>query len=134
MHLIGRTLHILTIYHPSADIMSHICRLHTPFHALPNLRSLTLSHVAGGVDLSFFVRFLYSRLDKPLHTFRLTWESSPFLDGKYCTNLDDERTGDTISGHLSALSRAGMNIYLGTNEKNYASPVSFLVCVQTMLF
>ncbi|KAJ7368821.1 hypothetical protein DFH08DRAFT_1071450 [Mycena albidolilacea] len=122
MHLIGRTLQILTIYHPSADIMSHICRLHTPFHALPNLRSLTLSRVAGGVDLSFFVRFLYSRLDKPLHTFRLTWESSPFLDGKYRTNPDDERTGDTISGHLAALSRVGMNIYLGTNEKNYASP------------
>ncbi|KAF7352338.1 F-box domain-containing protein [Mycena venus] len=102
---------MLRLFHGTPDKILHL---------LPNLRTLSLSDVPGGVNLYFLVDFLYSRSDK-LRAFRLVWTYPPFLDGKYYLGPSANKTGDTISGHLSRLARSGIDIYLGTVDKNYVT-------------
>jgi hypothetical protein len=79
-----------------------------------------LPDVEGGVDLYWVTQYLYSRSDA-LRSFRLVWKFPPFLDGEYYLGPEASKTTDTISGHLSRIARTGMDIYLGTENKNYAA-------------
>ncbi|KAJ6507508.1 hypothetical protein DFH09DRAFT_1101317 [Mycena vulgaris] len=89
---------------------------------LPNLKTLACCDVQhDSVDLRQLVAFLYSRSDK-LRSFRLVWETSPFLDSEHCIPIGAGaiETVDSIIGHLSRLGQSGMDIYLGTETRNYA--------------
>ncbi|KAJ6560319.1 hypothetical protein B0H19DRAFT_113676 [Mycena capillaripes] len=88
--------------------------------ALSNLRSLILRDVEGGVNLHNLVNYL-ERSDK-LRSFQLVWTRNPFLDsGYYGTGPGVLNTNDTVRSHLFRMARTGMEIYLGTEDKNYAS-------------
>jgi len=87
---------------------------------LPNVRTLSLREVEGGVDLYYLVDFLYLRSDT-LRSFRLVWASNPSLNGEYPAGPRATKTVDTISGHLSRLAQSVMEMYLGTEGKNYVA-------------
>ncbi|KAJ7468345.1 hypothetical protein B0H11DRAFT_1921212 [Mycena galericulata] len=57
-----------------------------------------------------------------LRTFRLVWETSPFLDSEHRlpTGAGATKIVDSILGRLSRLGQSGMDIYLGTDTRNYA--------------
>ncbi|KAJ7872057.1 hypothetical protein B0H13DRAFT_1030108 [Mycena leptocephala] len=110
------TLENLEVSQASTKVLSVL------FHRsnLGNLRTLSLPDVEGGVDLYWVTQYLYSRSDA-LRSFRLVWTFPPFLDGEYYLGPEASKTTDTISGHLSRIARTGMDIYLGTENKNYAA-------------
>ncbi|KAJ7506273.1 hypothetical protein B0H11DRAFT_1904157 [Mycena galericulata] len=89
---------------------------------LPDLKTLMCCDVQrNAVDLHQVLAFLHSRIDQ-LRSFRLVWETSPFLDSEHClpTGTGAIKTVDSILGHLSRLGQSGMDIYLGTDTRNYA--------------
>ncbi|KAJ7755898.1 hypothetical protein B0H16DRAFT_1540039, partial [Mycena metata] len=89
---------------------------------LPNLKTLHLSPVYGPVDQFYeLVRFLYARSDK-LRSFQLEWFTTPFLDAWIGAGAPGaHEKADTITGHFSRLQTAGMDIYVGTPNRNYAA-------------
>ncbi|KAJ6515484.1 hypothetical protein C8R45DRAFT_1139861 [Mycena sanguinolenta] len=89
-------------------------------HTFLSLRTLTFTDVDGPSDLHLLVDFLYRRVDT-LRTFKVTWISSPFLDDTAFAGVSGFGRTDTIRNHLSLLQQRGMDIHLGTPEKNYAS-------------
>ncbi|KAJ6515395.1 hypothetical protein C8R45DRAFT_207976 [Mycena sanguinolenta] len=112
--LVARTLQKLEFSSIHADQLPYILSLNPDCY---NIRTMVFEAVSGTVDLHSLPRFLYARTAQ-LRTFRLVWQESPFLDGEIRAGPLD--TLDTIGGHLSQL---GMDIYLGTLDKNYV-PVS----------
>ncbi|KAF8214063.1 hypothetical protein K438DRAFT_1956164 [Mycena galopus ATCC 62051] len=115
--LVAGTLKILEIVHVyNKDIIPIFISLG---ESLPNLESISFKDCDGPVDLPDLVHFLY-QFDK-LRTFKLVWTSSPFLDATLFTGPSTGTCEDTISGHLSRLSQKGMEIYLGTADKDYAA-------------
>ncbi|KAJ7755899.1 hypothetical protein B0H16DRAFT_1886178 [Mycena metata] len=90
------------------------------FDALSNLKTLHCLDVLGPVDHSDLVDFLYFRARK-LRSFQLVWRTSPFLDGHVYTGPPGAPAVDSIYGHFSTLRAAGMNIYVGTEDENYAA-------------
>ncbi|KAJ7682210.1 hypothetical protein DFH06DRAFT_289645 [Mycena polygramma] len=121
---IAGTLKNLHVSHVPRDVMSSMFPVgHEPTldsDCLRDLRALSFEDVDGGVDLHWLTEFLYSRSDK-LRSFRLIWKDNPFLDGKYLAGPLNNKTSDTIGGHLLRINRAGTEIYLGTKDKNYAA-------------
>jgi hypothetical protein len=88
--------------------------------SFPNLRSLSLHEVSCDHAQHYLsvVQFLYVQLH--LRVFRLVWPTDPFLDSsKLYAGRGTFHTLNTIGGHLSRIARGGMNIYLGTRDKNY---------------
>ncbi|KAF7335324.1 hypothetical protein MSAN_02343200 [Mycena sanguinolenta] len=120
LFLVATTLENLHIHSPSENTISSIFSLHAPStlsaESFPNIRKLTLDGVDPryGPDLLGLLDFLDSRSDC-LPSFRLVWDYSPFLDYECYFGGSEE----TISAHLSRLAQDGMDIYLGTDEKNY---------------
>ncbi|KAJ6521116.1 hypothetical protein B0H19DRAFT_83980 [Mycena capillaripes] len=121
---IANTLENLEICDIPEEVMVRLFRLWDGrnLDALSNLRTLSLRDVDGGVNLYNLVNYL-ERSDK-LRSFRLVWTFNPFLDGTYRTGAIGARgaakVANTISDHLSRMASAGMEIYLGTEHKNYA--------------
>ncbi|KAF8161774.1 hypothetical protein K438DRAFT_306957 [Mycena galopus ATCC 62051] len=120
---VARTLENLHFIYPSPENIASFLDLSPS--SLPNIRTLALEDVnpRSGIDYHRLVQFLYSRSSGSDHlrSFRLLWKGSPFFDAEYYP--PDHCLGDpvdTISEHLSRMARAGMDIYLGTRNKNYA--------------
>ncbi|KAJ6560326.1 hypothetical protein B0H19DRAFT_1376112 [Mycena capillaripes] len=105
---IANTLENLEIREIAEEVMA---RLFRPWDKMTNL------------DVLSNLRTL-KRSDK-LRSFRLVWTSSPFLDRTYRPGGFDVRraaeAASSISDHLSRMASAGMEIYLGTEHKNYAA-------------
>ncbi len=94
---------------------------------LSRLKSLRFYDVQRDwVDLRNIVNFLSGTT---LLSFTLTWAMSPFFDSPDLLP-SGLGTADTIRGHLSTIYRSGMDIYIGTDTKNYAciKGVSFACC------
>ncbi|KAJ7682176.1 hypothetical protein DFH06DRAFT_289562 [Mycena polygramma] len=119
---VDSTLENLQIFSASEQVMLDLSSRWNSWSLdyLPNLRTVILEDVACSVNFYWLIDLLYSRSDK-LRSFRLVWTDDPFLDGTHAAGPQGRRTEDTISGHLSQISRAGMDVYLGTNDKNYAA-------------
>ncbi|KAJ7784082.1 hypothetical protein B0H16DRAFT_1681629 [Mycena metata] len=129
---VAATLEDIEISYASTEAMTSLLSLgERPWASPPwrtlnvlrNIKTLRLPHVVDPVGLYQLVKFLYSRSDK-LRSFQLVWETSPFLDERTRAGaagaLDTPDTEDTIVGHFSRLQAAGMDIYVGTQVKNYA--------------
>ncbi|KAF8214054.1 hypothetical protein K438DRAFT_2009160 [Mycena galopus ATCC 62051] len=119
LRLLASTLEILKFVDGFGDDLSLIFPLLSN-ETVPRLRIISFKDLDGPLNFSDLVYFLYSRSDK-LDTFKFVSTSSPFLDatlsaGPSATDICE----DTISGHLSHLTQKGMDIYLGTVNKNYA--------------
>jgi hypothetical protein len=81
-----------------------------------------LKFIDGHSDLYSLVSCLYRRSEK-LHAvaFRVLWGHTPFLDGMLWGGPPDTTEKfETISSHLSRLACLGMNVHVGTEDKNYA--------------
>ncbi|KAF8214047.1 hypothetical protein K438DRAFT_1956149 [Mycena galopus ATCC 62051] len=120
LRLVGSTLEILKLVGGLDDDMLTIF-VFLALESLPRLRAVYFKNFDGPFDLSDLVHFLYSRCDK-LRTFKFVWTSSPFLDAVLSAGpFPTASCEDTINGHLSRLSQKGMEIYIGTADKNYAA-------------
>ncbi|KAJ6515330.1 hypothetical protein C8R45DRAFT_956126 [Mycena sanguinolenta] len=125
---VAKTLQTLFFNSPSADFLATIFpdQDSSPLSrsSLPNLRALSLEPVVRDCKLGYhgLIRFLYSRSSRfdHLRSFRLVWDSSPFLDDDCWAGQGDTGKWDKISNHLSVLMSTGLDIYLGIEEKNYA--------------
>ncbi|KAF8161767.1 hypothetical protein K438DRAFT_1985546 [Mycena galopus ATCC 62051] len=120
---VSRTLENIHFIYPSPQTIASFLRLSPS--SLPNIRRLALERVnhESKIDYHQLVPFLYSRSSGSDHlcSFRLLWNESPFLDAEYYPpDCCDDEPVDTIAGHLSRLAQRGMDIYLGTQDKNYA--------------
>ncbi|KAF8161777.1 hypothetical protein K438DRAFT_1859426 [Mycena galopus ATCC 62051] len=120
---VARTLENLHFISPSPENTAFFLDLSPS--SLPNIRTLALERVnpRSGIDYHRLVRFLYSWSSDSYHlrSFRLHWKDTPFFDAEYHpSGYRDDGPVDTIGEHLSRLARAGMDIYLGTEVKNYA--------------
>jgi hypothetical protein len=96
-------------------------------YLLPNIRTVSFVDLEDPLNLHFLVKFLYERLDK-VRSFKVVWPSDvfPFLEGTTYAGPPGTRVYcDTIIGHLSQAAQSGMDIYLGTADKNYLSMVCF---------
>ncbi|KAJ6560304.1 hypothetical protein B0H19DRAFT_1376096 [Mycena capillaripes] len=80
--------------------------------------TLSLRVSWGSVELHRLIQFLYKRPDN-LRSFRLVWNVDPFLENILSAGPQAAEVEDTVKGHLSRMARAGLNIYLGTENKNY---------------
>ncbi|KAF8213943.1 hypothetical protein K438DRAFT_1802602 [Mycena galopus ATCC 62051] len=128
MPLVAGTLESLEFLGVSGKHMRRIFRLLNPDPEaytyppllLPNIRTLGVRDLHGLFNLDDLIWFLCDRSDK-LQTFTLVWRDGLFLDSTITasSNLPGNGVRDTVRGHLSRLAQAGMNIYLGTAEKNY---------------
>ncbi|KAJ7213716.1 hypothetical protein B0H12DRAFT_370273 [Mycena haematopus] len=119
--LVARTLNSLEIARVSREgMVTMFSRRRLSFDPLSNIQTLSLKDIDGPLNLYDLVGFLYSRSDK-LRKFRLVWGSSPFLDGMTRDGPPETKKFEPISSHLSRLTQAGMDIYLGTADKNYVS-------------
>ncbi|KAF7355719.1 hypothetical protein MSAN_01489800 [Mycena sanguinolenta] len=119
MRLVGRTLESLECWRISNDLMPSIFGNLRP-DSLPHIQKFGFKDIYGPLDLPIFVHLLY-RFDK-LRTAAFVWKSSLFLNQTIAVYTSTAaRRIDTISGHLSHLAQKGMEIYLGTDEKNYLS-------------
>ncbi|KAK7062026.1 hypothetical protein R3P38DRAFT_2832947 [Favolaschia claudopus] len=78
------------------------------------IQSLTLKS-AGECNADILMRLLYALSNRALKSFTFLWDLPPLLEQ---TAYENEIL-DTLSGHLCRLSRAGMDIYFGTEDKNY---------------
>ncbi|KAF8161772.1 hypothetical protein K438DRAFT_1985551 [Mycena galopus ATCC 62051] len=120
---VARTLENIHFIYPSTENIASFLDLSPS--SLPSIRTFALEHVnpRSGIDYHRLVRFLYSWSSDSYHlrSFRLHWKDSPFFDAEYHPpGYRDDDPVDTINEHLSRLARAGMDIYLGTQDKNYA--------------
>ncbi|KAJ7368711.1 hypothetical protein DFH08DRAFT_983050 [Mycena albidolilacea] len=116
---VARTLESLEVEQVSNRDIHDIFRL---FDTLPNIRTLALKFIDGHSDLYSLVSCLYRRPEK-LHAvaFRVLWRHTPFLDGMLWGGPPDTTEKfETISSHLSRLACLGVNIHVGTEDKNYA--------------
>ncbi|KAJ7462085.1 hypothetical protein FB451DRAFT_1267731 [Mycena latifolia] len=138
---VGLTLDNLVVQYPGDQVLVSIFRRYgTDLSALPNLRAISLLDVHRTQPLDFItlVNFLHGRQQSSgtLISFRLIWYSSPFLDLEMPLQVGEfefSRDSHTIAGHLARMASAGMDIYIGTRDKNYAAldgdPVSPLPCL-----
>ncbi|KAF8161778.1 hypothetical protein K438DRAFT_1985555 [Mycena galopus ATCC 62051] len=118
---VARTLENIHFGYPSPEVISTLFDILSP-SSLPHIRALSLDEIdpEDVLDYEKLVRFLYlcSSDSAHLRSFRLLWQYSPFWDKK-CYG-PDQKPLDTITGHLSRLAQVGMDIHLGTKNKNYA--------------
>ncbi|KAK7000993.1 hypothetical protein R3P38DRAFT_3050713 [Favolaschia claudopus] len=78
------------------------------------IQSLTLKR-AGECNADILMWLLYALSNRALKSFTFVWDLPPLLEQTAYQN----EILDTLSGHLCRLSRAGMDIYFGTEDKNY---------------
>ncbi|KAJ7755841.1 hypothetical protein B0H16DRAFT_1690067 [Mycena metata] len=129
---VATTLEDIEIFYASPEVVTSILSLgerpERPWAsspsmtlvALSNLQTLRFLSVSGPVNQYELVHFLYARSDK-LRSFQLVWEANPFLDREISVGVPGApRAVDTIAGHFSRLRAAGMDVYVGTENKNYA--------------
>ncbi|KAJ7468348.1 hypothetical protein B0H11DRAFT_2239135 [Mycena galericulata] len=124
LSLLGSNLESLEIRNVDDFVMRRLfgTKQKRNLSVLPDLKTLMCCDVQrNAVDLHQVLAFLHSRIDQ-LRSFRLVWETSPFLDSEHClpTGAGAIKTVDSILGHLSRLGQSGMDIYLGTDTRNYA--------------
>ncbi|KAF7355729.1 hypothetical protein MSAN_01490800 [Mycena sanguinolenta] len=119
MRLVGGTLECLEFFQiPNNSVPSIFDHLQPD--SLPHIRTLRFKDLCGPLDLPTIIHILH-RFDT-LRTAAFVWTSSPFLDNMITVYASTPaRCRDTVSGHLSRLAQKGMEIYLGTDEKNYLS-------------
>ncbi|KAF8214025.1 hypothetical protein K438DRAFT_1802748 [Mycena galopus ATCC 62051] len=108
MPLVAGTLESLEIRHVSSAGMIFMFRTHAPmFDPLPNIRTLNFRDVEGTAITSSMVdsvvSFLRARSDTKLRTFRIVWDPLFHVD----------------TDHLGPLAHIGMDIHVGTAERNY---------------
>ncbi|KAJ6560398.1 hypothetical protein B0H19DRAFT_1147526 [Mycena capillaripes] len=117
---VGGTLEILRLKCPSAVIMSTIFdpKATKNLYSLPNIHTLRFDYAPGDLDYAQLVRFLYSRSDT-LRSFRLIWNVR--FPGNFSSTDDGLSWCGTIAEDLSRMISRGMDIYLGTKNKNYAA-------------
>ncbi|KAJ7044851.1 hypothetical protein C8F04DRAFT_598725 [Mycena alexandri] len=127
---VAATLENLEISYASQEVMASTLSLwerpwaSSPWrtlHALSNLKTLHFSDVPDPMSQDQLVHFLYSRSDK-LRSFQLVWDANPFFNRQIQAGAPGAPNRvDTIAGHFSRLRTAGMDIYVGTEDKNYAA-------------
>ncbi|KAJ7044862.1 hypothetical protein C8F04DRAFT_1069818 [Mycena alexandri] len=127
---VAATLENIEISYASQEVMASTLSLwerpwaSSPWRtlsALSNLKTLHFSHVPDPMSQDQLVHFLYSRSDK-LRSFQLVWDANPFFNQQIQAGAPGApNTVDTIAGHFSRLRTAGMDIYVGTEDKNYAA-------------
>ncbi|KAJ7804310.1 hypothetical protein B0H14DRAFT_2884869, partial [Mycena olivaceomarginata] len=118
--LVAGTLEDLEFSSVSDEDMLSIPHILDP---LLNIRTVSFVDLEVPLNLRFLVKFLYERFDK-LRSFKVVWPSDvfPFLEGTTYAGPPATRVySDTIIGHLSQVAQSGMDIYLGTPDKNYLS-------------
>ncbi|KAJ7462094.1 hypothetical protein FB451DRAFT_1267773 [Mycena latifolia] len=121
---VGETLENLELVSPSARALSSIFNWRPaytkkPISSLPNLRTLTLLNPPGNLEYLDLVNFLYRRSGK-LRSFRLLWDTSPFMDMEVLAEPGVTRRYESITSHLAQIANAGTDIYIGTVHTNYA--------------
>ncbi|KAJ6486441.1 hypothetical protein C8R47DRAFT_1277939 [Mycena vitilis] len=123
--LVASTLEKLEVSQPTPEVMIDLCHSgrSCSLYKLPNLRAASFEGVSDNLDPSFLIYFLYSQLDK-LRSFRLVWIYDGGID---IADPRDPNTVDTFAGHLSRISRSGMDLYVGTKDKNYAASTPALL-------
>ncbi|KAF7355717.1 hypothetical protein MSAN_01489600 [Mycena sanguinolenta] len=119
MPLVGRTLEILEFWHISGHLMIPFVSDKLNPDTLPSLRSLGFKEIYGPLDLPIVVGLLY-RFDK-LCTAAFVSTFGLFLDETETVHTSGIPREDTIRGHLSRLVQKGLDVYLGTDERNYLS-------------
>ncbi|KAJ7265434.1 hypothetical protein B0H12DRAFT_198511 [Mycena haematopus] len=122
IHCVHNTLENLQLRRPSAQAMSSLFPSQgesiISLASCPNLRSLCLQDVSCDHGRYYYplVKFLYSA--SHLRSFGLVWSTNS-IHGNGAPNTIHKF--DTIKGHLSRIANAGMEVYFGTKEKNYAA-------------
>ncbi|KAJ7780908.1 hypothetical protein B0H16DRAFT_1710167 [Mycena metata] len=125
LHVAG-TLEDLELLSPSRGVMASIfSSWESPgrrtLTALSNLKTLRFLDVLDPVSQHELVHFLYLRSDK-LRSLQLVWYGSPYLYGRTEAGAPGAPAAlDTIVGHFSRLRAAGMDVYVGTEDENYAA-------------
>ncbi|KAJ7741097.1 hypothetical protein B0H16DRAFT_1694138 [Mycena metata] len=125
LHVAG-TLEDLELLSPSLEVMVSIFNSweisgDRTLRTLLNLKTLRFLDVPDPLRQYRLVHFLYPRSEK-LRSFQLVWEESPFLDGCTLAGAPGAPASlDTIVGHFSRLRAAGMDVYVGTENENYAA-------------
>ncbi|KAJ6515418.1 hypothetical protein C8R45DRAFT_1205683 [Mycena sanguinolenta] len=117
--IVGGTLESLKFLTVSSNLVYLIFARLNP-DSLPHIQTLRFEGIYGPFDLSTII-YLLHRFDT-LRSAAFLWTFSPFLDKTVISHTSTmPHCVDTINGHLSRLAQKGMNIYLGTKEKNYLS-------------
>ncbi|KAJ7616879.1 hypothetical protein B0H17DRAFT_1152541 [Mycena rosella] len=110
---VGETLENLELKSLDEAMVSSILRLNTTTF-LPNLRALSLLDVYGKTDPESIVQALYHAQN--CGVFPAVWPRGPLFDKVIRAGFG----WDTVTGHLARIASDGMQIYVGTSDKNYA--------------
>jgi hypothetical protein len=112
MAVVDGTLENLEVWGVSDEKMPSIFIILRP---LPNIQSLCFKDLEDPLNLRLLLQSLYERSHK-LRSFTVDWKYGHFIESSLIPV--GPPISDTIGGHLSRLTRLGMDIDLG---KNYVS-------------
>ncbi|KAJ7429493.1 hypothetical protein FB451DRAFT_1328394 [Mycena latifolia] len=116
---VAATLENLTLRYPSTPLLSTIFDSGGCLTSLRTLRNLSLLDVYGPLDFQELSEFILIRgdLSRKLVSFRLVWSSSRSFDREIYAG----GRNTIATGFAQMTAAAGMSIYIGTKDTNYAA-------------